>query len=132
MILTGPDDQPLPFGYRWAVVNGLTSFTPWYVLDSPERVASISREFSVEIGIECWAFAVRQDMDDAAAFVVREGAVVDEVVSAHLSWKGAADPYVRVERFDDFWGWLKARALSDMAEWASEADIQAALSGRAV
>ena len=132
MILTGPDDQPLPFGYRWAIVNGLKSFTPWYVLDSPKQVAGISREFSVETGIECWAFARRQDMDDAAAFVVRDSTVVDEVISAHLSWKGSADPHVRVERFPDFWAWLKGRALPDMADWPSELDIQEALGGRAV
>lgn len=106
MILTGPDDQPLPFGYRWAVVNGLTSFTPWHILDSREQIEALSREFILETGLQCWAFASRQDMDDVAAFVVDRGVLQDAVVSAHLSWAGSPDAFVRVGRYASFWEWL--------------------------
>ena len=53
MILTGPEGKPLPFGYRWAVANGLTSFTPWHVIGSEERVAFFRRAFEAETGIDC-------------------------------------------------------------------------------
>ncbi|GAB5536450.1 MAG: hypothetical protein Rubg2KO_26990 [Rubricoccaceae bacterium] len=127
MILTGPDRQPLPFGYRWAVANGLTSFTPWHILDSPDHVERISNEFSIETGVKCWAFSTRQDMDDAASFVIADGRVQDTVVSAHLSWKGARDSFARIEQYANFWEWLTHRALPDMAGWPDEADIKEAI-----
>ena len=129
MILTGPDDQPLPSGYRWAVVNGLTRFTPCHILDALERVATLSHEFSIVTGIPCWAFAARQDKDDVAAFALHEGSVIDDVVSAHLSWTRSAAPYAPIERFEDFWAWLQGCALPDMADWPTETDIQDALGG---
>ena len=132
MILTGPEGKPLPLAYRWAVVNGLTSFTPWHVIDSEERVAFFRREFEAETGIDCWPFAQRQDMDDVAVFVVEDGAVQDRVIAVHLSYKGALDLHVRQHHFPDFWAWLSQMVLPEMATWATEADISEALADRAV
>ena len=133
MVLTSPHGQPLPFAYRWAVANGLRRFTPWFILDSPEEIAGVGHEFQKETGIESCVFARRYDMDDVAAFVIRDGIIQDAVVSAHLSWVGYRDAFVEIEHFDDFWDWLAGRALPDMAEWTSdEADIQEALNDGAV
>lgn len=132
MIPTGPDGQPLPFAFRWAVANGLTTFTPWSILESREVAEALTREFRLETGRDVWVFARRCDMDDVAAFEVIGGEVQDRVLFAHLSWKQAPDPYVAVEPYAGFWAWLTERAIPDMVEWTvDDRDIEDVLELRA-
>ena len=131
MFLLGPKKQPLPLAYRWAVANGLVSFTPWHLETGERSVEDVSKEFSIESGVECWVFAYRQDMDDAAAFVMEDGVIQEEVVSTHLAWyrKREWDP----DRFVNFWDWITRQVIPDMTEWEiEEGDIEDALKRRAV
>jgi hypothetical protein len=87
---------PLP--YRWFIVKGLTKWEPWYFLDTSETVTEapvfdernepFAREFKLETGadFDVYLFARRQDMDDYAFFVFRDGKIEDKVISIHLTF----------------------------------------------
>ena len=127
----GSEGKPLPFGYRWAVANGLTSFHAVARDRLRGQVVFFRREFEAETGIDCWPFAQRQDMDDVAVFVVEDGAVQDRVIAVHTELQGHAGPPRPPASLPGLLDWLSQMVLPEMAMWATEADISEALGYRA-
>jgi hypothetical protein len=92
-LLTGPQSQELPVGYRWLVLKGLVDLCPWYLIEEQEDAEIFRGELLREIAspnislIEDWfPFARRYDCDDFAGFVIEEGNVKPEVVVVHLTF----------------------------------------------
>jgi len=133
MLLPGPSGEPLPFAYRWAVANGLTSFTPWHLLTSPDEAAALRRQFVREFspGTDCWPIARRQDMDEMAGFLLTDGRVEERVVSVHLTWGAQMYPLSEQAVYADFWAWLTREVSPTMAGWgAGEVDVEELLRDR--
>jgi hypothetical protein len=119
-----------PLALRWIRAQGLGRLVPWHFVDDEARVAGLRAEYRVEVSGgsqpegDILPFAVRQDRDDVAAFVVEAGVVTEAVVIVHLTWKQGPElpGWPSVQRFRDFWSWLKV-AIDDTAEWASEEEL---------
>ena len=84
-------DSVLPPAYRWFIAKGMTNWEPWYFVDQYELQDASQAYFSDVFKIETRAdfdvrlFARRQDRDDFAFFVSRNGAIEDRVVTIHLA-----------------------------------------------
>ena len=119
-------DTSVPLPLRWLVAHGVTSLTPWHFLADHDRVAALRAEYRAETadGRDCIPFAVRQDCDDVAAFVVSGGKTTDAVVDVHLTYTRSAERkgFPTERRYKTFWAWLKS-AIDDSADFASELDL---------
>jgi hypothetical protein len=127
----------LPLAYRWFLIRGLANWQPWYFLHAPEtdsvdlalsRDDVFERQFKTETepDFDVFLFARRQDMDDFAFFVVRDGAIEDRVVSIHLSFAKRFElkqPLRHSEIGQTFTQWIREVALSDVEHWISEEDL---------
>lgn len=130
-----PRDTSIPLPLRWLIAHGITSLTPWHFLADYDRVAALRAEYRAETadGRDCFPFAVRQDCDDVAAFVVANGKVTDAVVDVHLTYSRGAEQkgFPREQRYKTFWAWLKS-AVDDSADFASELDLDEIVADGAV
>jgi hypothetical protein len=128
--------RDLPLAYRWFLARGLRDLRPWYFVDAPGRLSTAdelrfaTRQFELETAadFEVRLFARRQDMDDFAFFVVRDGIIEDRVISTHLTFARGFDrpsPF-RYAALPDlrFMRWLGEEVLTDIDEWMSEEDLQ--------
>ena len=128
-------DSSIPLPLRWILAHGITSLTPWYFLDDPERIDGLRNQYRREVSggsqpiSDCLPFARRRDNDDVAAFVVVDGVVTAEVIDVHLAWAtGPERPgYPSLERYPDFWAWFKS-AVDASADWATEDDLDDVIS----
>ena len=106
------EDTSIPLPLRWLIVHGVTSLTPWHLLSDRDRVAALRAEYQAEAadGRDCLPFAVRQDCDDVAAFVVSGGSVTDAVINVHLTYSRSPerDGYPSEQNYKTFWDWLKS------------------------
>jgi len=120
-------DQSIPLPLRWLVAHGITSLTPWHVLRDQDRIAALRAEYKAETADQrdCLPFAVRQDCDDMAAFVISNGSVTDSVIDVHLTYSRSPerDGFPNENRFKTFWEWFKS-AVNDSADFASELDLE--------
>ncbi|UVL59659.1 hypothetical protein LOY54_16575 [Pseudomonas sp. B21-032] len=130
--------MPYPLAYRWFIHKGLTDWEPWYFCDTPASLqqgpdlnknAFAARAFAKETGadFEVYLFARRQDREDFAFFVVRNGVIEDKVITVHLSFADKLElrshlSYEQVTR--SFSEWVAEVALADAVEWMSEDDLQ--------
>ena len=96
-----------PEGYNDVVTLGLTNIKPWYFIsreEIPSAFIDVNAMYSAQTVVP---FARRQDNDDYACFLIKEGEYfVDfgQVVIIHL-W---ADPgYERRNEYVDFWAWFR-------------------------
>ena len=119
-------DTSVPLPLRWLIAHGVTSLTPWHFLADRDRVAALRAEYRAETadGRDCLPFAVRQDCDDVAAFVVSGGKTTDTVIDVHLTYSRGAErkEFPSERRYKTFWAWLKS-AVDDSADFASELDL---------
>ncbi|MBB3118476.1 hypothetical protein [Pseudoduganella violacea] len=127
----------LPLAYRWFLAKGLTDWEPWYfvdTLDSLGKGVDLARHrfaaeaFAAETGadFEVYLFARRQDMETFAFFAVRDGFILDRVVSIHLSFSGRRElrSPLRVEDLEmSFTDWVGSVCLRDAAELMDEEDL---------
>lgn len=126
-----------PLAYRWFLAKGLTNWQPWYFIDTdatvqgkPDFAANqfASNAFQAETGadFDVYLFARRQDMDDFAFFVVRDGKIEDRVVTIHLSFAKRME-FASPLRYDQtgqgFTQWLRETVIADVEDWISEEDI---------
>jgi hypothetical protein len=122
----------LPLPYRWFLNKGLTNWQPWYFvdLDSPSRETTdfLQQQFLLESGadFDVYLFARRQDMDDFAFFVVKDGVIEDKVICFHLSFAKKLElavplQYSNINR--TFLQWIEKIVLPEVAEWISEEDL---------
>jgi hypothetical protein len=132
-MLTDDSFPPLPLELRWLLAHGLIRLTPWYFLESgDERRGLLRAEYKKEVRggsqreRDVLPFAVRQDRDDVAGFVVEGGAVTTAIVTVHLTWAGRPERegYPRIVRHCNIWEWMKS-VIDDTAEWCSEEDLPA-------
>lgn len=69
----------------------------------------------------------RQDQEDFAFFVVKDGRVEDRVVSIHLAFGGGVslDPPLRYENIEQtFMSWIREVVMVDVEQdWMMEADL---------
>ncbi|MFJ2990673.1 hypothetical protein ACIPF8_22650 [Collimonas sp. NPDC087041] len=126
-----------PLSYRWFLAKGLTKWQPWYFIDTDFSVKEApncvenqfaTRAFKVETGadFDVYLFARRQDMDDYAFFVVRDGKIEDKVVSMHLSFAKKLElnePLRYSEIKQSFVQWLREIVIADVEYWISEEDM---------
>jgi hypothetical protein len=119
-------DISIPLPLRWLIAHGITSLTPWHFLADRDRVAALRAEYCAETadGRDCLPFAVRQDCDDVAAFVVSNGRITDTVVDVHLTYSRgpAMEVFPHEQTYKTFWAWLKS-AVDDSADFAMELDL---------
>ena len=127
----------LPLPYRWFLAKGLTDWQPWYFQDTdataratPDFAANqfAKTAFQQETGadFDVYLFARRQDRDDFAFFVVRDGKIEDKVVTIHLSFasKRELSSPLRYEQVSQgFTAWLRDIVMDDVEEWISEEDL---------
>jgi|SRR5688572_9159598 len=124
-------NEDLPLLYRWFRAHGVKGLTPWHFLEQDrdqQRIQSLRKEYSLEVGgtSDIWPFAVRQDMDTIAAFLVEAGEVKDLVVTVHLTWTGKKElPGWPSEALrQPFQRWLAEVLIADAAEWMTEEDLE--------
>ena len=128
-LLTAPNGEPFPIGYRWLRVHGLVGLRPWMFVDSPAEAQDLRGEFVCEVAPpnrcpvrDLLPFAVRKDRDELAGFIVEGGKLTDEVALVHLSGKGRPerDRDLVVKRFADVWEFAREALLEDARDWANE------------
>jgi hypothetical protein len=126
-----------PLAYRWFLAKGLTNWQPWYFIDTnatsqsePDFAANqfARKAFHIETGadFDVYLFARRQDRDDYAFFVVRDGKIYDKVVTIHLSFaeKLELPSPLRYELVvQGFSQWLRETVIPDVEDWMSEGDM---------
>ena len=121
-----PRDPSIPLPLRWLIAHDITSLTPWHLLADPDRIAALRAEYRAETAHErdCWPFAVRQDCDQVAAFVVSDGVLGETVVEVHLTYSRSAERrgFPSEQRYETFWDWVKS-AVDDSANFASELNL---------
>ncbi len=127
--LSAPGGVPLPLPYRWLRGTGLIHLPPWHFIETTRQAQALRKEFLLEISppnrcsFKDWMpFARRQDTDDVAGFVLERGKPTGTVVVVHLTWSGQPEQrgWPSMERYEDFWAWLRKDAIVATSEWASE------------
>lgn len=122
-----------PLSHRWFLAHKLTNIRPWYFIDE-QFGKSFRSVFLRETGgmQDVYPFARRQDCDDVAFFLIKDGKIIDEVIVYHLTyvsdewsrnkdwigktpWKGI--PFIQ---------WVCTRAIPDIEDWMSEEDLTGA------
>lgn len=126
-----------PLAYRWFIVKELTNLEPWYFSDDKASVQLppdwsksefAIQEFKTETGadFDVYLFARRQDCDDYAFFVVRDGKIEDRVVLIHLSFAKKLEvksPLRYEQNYPTFMRWIRNHVIVDVEEWMSEVDL---------
>jgi hypothetical protein len=126
-----------PLAYRWFIVKGLENWDPWYLIDdkhsilrSPDHSSNefASKAFRLELGadFDVYLFARRQDRDDFAFFVIRDGVIEDKVVTAHLSFSESREVKspLRYEQINmTFTRWVRDVVLIDLDDSMNEYDL---------
>ncbi len=102
----------------------MSRLVPWHFI-SPEQGAAVSHRFSIEHpeGGTVLTFAQRQDCDDFAGFVFRDGTVMDEVIYFHPSWSSGPNAYLVNGRYPDFWAFFTEVVIPDSRDWMTEEDL---------
>ena len=129
--------QPFPLSYRWFISRGLTSWQPWYFIDDQQSLRLdpdfskndfAVRAFKTETraDFDVYLFARRQDMDDFAFFVVKDGKIEDKVVTIHLTFAKKLElkaplQYGQVTR--SFVAWMREDVIPDVEDWMNEDDL---------
>lgn len=130
MTLISLDGIKYPLALRWIQAHGFAGLTPWRLIEV-DHAQGLRAEFRRETDTDfhkikdLLPFAVRQDMDDVAGFIIENGVVQDEVIVAHLTWHGKAEVkgYPSIHRYSSLWSWLKD-CIDDTAEWCNEEDLE--------
>lgn len=137
--LSAPGGVALPLPYRWIRASGLVRLPPWQFLETARQAQAFRKEFLLEISppnrcvIKDWMpFARRQDTDDVAGFVLEQGKPTGTVAVVHLTWSGQPEQrgWPSIERYEDFWAWLRKDVLPTTREWASESALKELLTPR--
>ncbi len=119
------DIQP-PLSYRWLRANGVDRLVPWHFIYEPERRGA-GEQFAREwpAGGSLYTFAYRQDCDDFAGFVVRDGQATDEVIYYHPSFQQSGlNPGIITGTYPDLWSFLQKVVIGDASYWyTDEQDI---------
>lgn len=132
-LLTGPQSQELPVGYRWLVLKGLVDLCPWYLIEEQRLAEGFRDELLREIAspntfpIEDWfPFARRYDHEDFAGFVIEDGQVKPEVVVIHLTFTRRPEhpPYPIIRRFSTLWSWLQSEVVPAWEAWVDEEAVK--------
>ena len=118
-----------PVEFRWLIAHGFKGLTPWHFIDA-KRAESLRCEFQKETGSpnhkiqDILPFASRQDRDDIAGFLIKNGVVTTCVIEVHLTWKGSPETigYPTIDLYDSIWVWLKT-VLDETALWCSEQEF---------
>jgi hypothetical protein len=124
----------LPLAYRWFLAKGLTRWQPWLFMDplasNPETWPWADNTFAVhafktETGadFDVHLFARRQDMDDYAFFVAKDGQIQDRVINIHLSFAAKLElssPLRESEITQTFTEWISEVVVPEVEDWMSE------------
>lgn len=137
--LTGPGGTPLPLAYRWLRAHGLASLSPWYFIDDPSKAENLRAEYLRETAPPNGAdvrdlvpFARKHGLDEIAGFVVRNGAITEQVCIVHLTFSAQSEPdgWPRQSIYEDLWDWLKNGLIDETREVASEVALALLLKPR--
>lgn len=127
-----------PIAYRWFLAKGLIRWQPWYFVDTPASMSEAPnlsenefavRAFKNETGadFDVYLFARRQDRDDFAFFVVKDGKIEDKVIRIHLSFAKKLElkaPLRYSEIHQSFTEWVRDIVIPDVEEWMTEEDMR--------
>ena len=127
---------PWPLPYRWFIFKSLTNWQPWSFVDTvasinapPDLAANAfaSNACKIETGadFDVYLFARRQDRDDFAFFIVKDGKIEDKVINIHLSFASKLElrnPLRYGDIKGGFGAWMQATVMPDVIEWMSEED----------
>ncbi|MFJ9534782.1 hypothetical protein [Herbaspirillum sp. NPDC101396] len=127
-----------PLAYRWFLAKGLENWQPWYFSDTDatmkapadfDKNRTFAKVFLEETGadFDVYLFARRQDMDDFAFFVVRNGVIEDRVVTIHLCFSKRLEfstplLYSKMES-QTFTQWIREIVILDVEDWICEEDM---------
>jgi hypothetical protein len=114
---------------RWLRGHKFTGFTPWHFVEGDVGREGLRRELQLETSggpdpaLDFYPFATRQDRDDVAGFLIRDGVITTEVLVVHLTWRRSPEGpgWPMTARFESIWAWLKS-VIDDAAEWCAWAD----------
>ena len=114
-----------PLSYRWAQANEIKKMVPWHFYANREgcRIDGVFATECVE-AVQIRTFAFRQDCDDFAAFVVKDGNITEEVIYFHPSFGGLKNPHMINGRFSNFFSFLSEVVFQDTQDWMSESDLE--------
>jgi hypothetical protein len=114
-----------PLTYRWALANGVKRMLPWHFLNEEEQV-NVDAQFKRERtdSTEIKTFAYRQDCDDFAGFIVKDGRICEKVVYFHPSFNSGPNEDMINSEHDDFWDFFREVVIPDTREWTSEEDLE--------
>lgn len=114
----------LPIEYRWLKAHRFEGFLPWWFIDTPGQ-EGLRVEYQKETGQDFYPFARRQDCDDVAGFMIKNGEIQKEIVSVHLTWKGKleAEGFPAMVVYKDIFAWLSQEVLPETADWLTEEEL---------
>ncbi|WP_322405472.1 hypothetical protein [Massilia luteola] len=120
-----------PNSLRWFLTQGLTSFTPWHFMQTPDEMAFAANAFRREdvSNGEVFVFARRQDCDDFAGLELVGGRVTEKVVYFHPvfsdSSKGSPRTWnIVITTYEDVFEFVAQRVVPDMKDWALTEDAR--------
>lgn len=122
-------DSAWPNALRWFLSQGLTSFTPWHFIQTPDEMtfaADAFRREDVSNG-KVFVFARRQDCDDFAGLELVGGDVTDKVVTFHPVFGESSKSSPRTwnivtTTYDDVFEFVAQCVVPEMKDWALTED----------
>jgi hypothetical protein len=122
-------DNAWPNALRWFLTQGLTNFTPWHFIRTPDEMAFAANAFRREdvSNGDLLVFARRQDCDDFAGLELVGGRVTEKVVYFHPVFGDSSKPSPRTwnivkATYEDVFGFVAQCVVPDMREWALTED----------
>lgn len=118
-----------PNALRWFLAQGLTNFSPWHFIRTPDEMAFAAHAFRREGASkgEVFVFARRRDCDDFAGLEVFGGRVTEKVLHFHPVFGDSAEPSPRTWNivtgtYEDVFEFVARCVVPDMRDWALTED----------
>ena len=90
---------------------------PWRFVELAEDdwwVEMTREELGIETGLDFLPFAVRDDVNDIAGFLIENGQVLEKVISVHLTYSNKREPnFVRMDHSNTLMHWIRDIAIND-------------------
>jgi hypothetical protein len=114
-----------PIELRWLLAHNLTAFKPWWIEIDGDKCTGARAIFRAECvePRDVMPFAYRQDNDDMAGFEVCNGIIQPNIICFHPAWTRRPEPGLIDREFPNLWAFLSELVIPDMADWASEDDL---------
>ena len=126
-LLTGPEGQALPAGYRWLIASRLLEWGGgwWSLLDDQQASESFRSEFKAEVADpnpslvkDLQPFARVPSSDDVAGFVIAYGRVTNRVLAVHLTYSKRPEVpgWPEMTEYASIWEWIVDEVIYPLDE----------------